>query len=119
MKITDLNIDCLDSCFQHLNIEDLLSVADSNKQLRYLARYTFARKFRRETIRIVSTMNCKKYERIFFSVRPQLIISSLRWSLQFLRCFGDLVPEIIIEFGHDYSETVSSYKIKSMGASTY
>lgn len=108
MIITDLNIDCLERCFQHLNLKELLSIADSNKQLRYMARYIFVRKYRRQVVWL-RAMKYEQHEHIsFISTLNLLDICSLKWSLKFLRCFGDLALEIRIMFLDDYGVTISN-----------
>lgn len=103
MKITDLNFDCLQRCLQHLNIEELLNIADSNKQLKYVARYIYARKYKGQAISLFG-MKCKISENItFLRLRNIWLIVSLKWSLQFLRCFGDLAPDIEINFYTNYN----------------
>lgn len=44
-KITDMNVDCLEMVFEHLDLPDLLNVADSNKELRSAAGIVFNRKY--------------------------------------------------------------------------
>ncbi|XP_037037465.1 uncharacterized protein LOC119075173 [Bradysia coprophila] len=93
MKITDLNFDCLESCLQHLNIEELLNVADCNKELRHVAIYLIARTFKGRQVTI-------EFSRVFGNRSFLLTIDDNLWmgslSLQFLRCCGDLVSGLKI-----------------------
>lgn len=45
MKLTDLNIDCIQSILEYLPYADLSNVADSNKRLLHAARFIFAEMF--------------------------------------------------------------------------
>lgn len=101
MKITELNFDCLESCLEHLDIKDLLNIADASKQLRNVARVVYNRKFKQRTV-FYGPLKCKQLEKCR-STENALQISSLKWNLQFLRCFGDLVSEIYIKSSSDHT----------------
>lgn len=100
MRITDLNFDCLERCFRHLKIDELLNVAESNVHLRHAAKYIFHRKYGHQVVCFLSTTNFQSKEErnrsyvdagnlvVFDDV---LFISDLKSSLQFLRCFGDKI----------------------------
>lgn len=46
MKLTNLNIDCLENVFEYLKLGDLISVAAANKRLNKAAKFVFAREHR-------------------------------------------------------------------------
>lgn len=45
MQITDLNIDCLEKIFKHLDCIDIFNVADSNARLREAAKLVYRIKY--------------------------------------------------------------------------
>lgn len=45
MKLTDMNLDCIESCLEHLKFNDLLQVAASNKRLNRAANFIYNRKY--------------------------------------------------------------------------
>lgn len=97
MKITDLGFDCLENCFRQLNIEELLNVADSNKRLRHVARYVFSRMYGKKFMYLNCVLKFKEEYR--FCLENEIFaISQLKMSLQFLRCFGDLVSRMQVYF---------------------
>lgn len=49
MRLTDLNIDCLETILEHLKLGDLLNVADANKRLHRAACSTFVEKYHEES----------------------------------------------------------------------
>lgn len=44
MKVTEMNIICLEECLEHLDLDHLLIAADSNKRMRRAAESVFKRK---------------------------------------------------------------------------
>lgn len=91
VKITDINIDCLEVVFKYLSIVDLLSIADSNKFLRNAAELVFILKYGKKRVDIFD-LN---------SVRPEIStgmhtieISGLKSSLQIIRCFGKFISKL-------------------------
>lgn len=62
-KITNLNTDCMEIIFGHLEIDDLLNVADSSKQFH--------------------TAVCQVYKRKYLNVSPMFAIISLRYFIRF------------------------------------
>lgn len=114
MKITDLNFDCLQSCLRHLNIEELLNVADSNTELKHVARYVFGRMYREESvcIRGILRLRSENYgcqcERFRLFPKDYISIHDLKLCLQFLRCFGDLVSMMGFDFYYKDDNSLSS-----------
>lgn len=113
LKITDLGFDCVEYCLRHLSIEELLNVADSNTELKYVARSIFRRMYRGETIYFTETLKFRngnphcECDRLSFSPRSFLAIHELKLSLQFFRCFGDFVSEISFKFCPEESSSVN------------
>lgn len=101
MKITDLGFDCLERCFRHLTIEDLLNVADSNAELKHVARYVFRKIYQPETVTFQETLRFPNESRRSKCDRLRFNVHELKFCLQFLRCFGDFVPIIDFNFCRD------------------
>lgn len=107
MKITDMNIDCLENCLEYLSLIDLLNAADSNKRLRHAARYVFVRIYskRKVHLSLIKLMNKiwngSQYKSgVVSNITGKLLFYDLKKGLQFLLCFGDLFSEIDMEFPH-------------------
>lgn len=82
MKLTDLNIDCLEAILECLEIGDLLNAADACRRLHHAANHLYLR------IHGEKPLIDTKY----YAVRPiAFAISNLKIALQLLRCFGHLV----------------------------
>lgn len=77
MKITDMNLICLEECFEYLEYADLLSVANSNTRLRRAAQFVYFRKPDQNCLTIYPPNSTK-----------------IRRSLEFLRCFGNLISSL-------------------------
>ncbi|XP_031624864.1 uncharacterized protein LOC116341751 [Contarinia nasturtii] len=82
MKFTDMNIDCIESCLEHLKIEDLLNAAASNKRLNHAAKSIYDRKY-----------HCRRIPLHIVNGNP-FALSTLRY----LRCFGELITRIQLIF---------------------
>lgn len=100
MKLTDMNFDCLESCFRHLSIEELLNVADSNRQMRYAARHVFRLMHGRKLVCLYNLLQFQKEDQRLRLYDGILRISELKLGLQFLRCFGDLVFEMKVSVSY-------------------
>lgn len=99
MKITDLNNDCLESVLEYLELQDLLSVADTNKCLNIVANYVFRRKHNDKMVHI-PVVRISWDRRLKFDINSFgfIQISDLRTILTFLRCFGCFVSHITFKF---------------------
>lgn len=89
MKLTDLNIDCLENVLGYLELGDLINAADANKRLNEAANFVFVRKYNRANIRFLPNSSCfgisyKKEDKYMY-------VKGLKVSLQLLRCFGHLI----------------------------
>lgn len=87
MKLTGLNIDCLECVFDYLELIDLISVASSNKRLGKVANLVFARQH---------SKRCFQFQNQRLYPDPRLygvsyMINDLKTSLKLLRCFGHLI----------------------------
>lgn len=92
MKITDMNLICIEECLEYLELDDLLNVADSNKRLRKAAECVFLRKLGQRSIQI---NYCRQVNPNFwFNRNINLHIHDLKFALQLLRCFGHLITSL-------------------------
>lgn len=94
MKLTDLDVDCLEAILEHLHFEDFVRVADSNKRLQHAARFVYARKYRRwDCFQMKHPMKWREQyrrDRLLYTVWDgrQVIVYNYKFGLQILRCFG-------------------------------
>lgn len=118
-KITDLDDVCLVKIFNHLNLKDLLNVADANKLLVPAARYAYKRsKFGgTKTVRISAcddlypnTRAMARSGQVSKSKAPReqpipgsIYIRHLKWTLLFLRCFGPSITRLSIDYNKSAS----------------
>lgn len=91
MKLTGLNIDCLENILEYLDFGDILTAANSNNRLNKAANYIFVRKYCQKVI----------FDNIVLIPQDQFHINNefikffdFKTSLQFIRCFGHLVFDI-------------------------
>lgn len=99
MKLTDLNIDCLEGILEYVKIRDLFNVADSNKRLRHASKFVFLRKYGICKFRFICESKSIKPRPVRWE---ELIrINDLKSILQLLRNFGALIYGIIYyDFNH-------------------
>lgn len=104
MKLTHLGIDCLEPIFRYLPLEDLMNVADSNKQLKTAADLVFRLKYGSKTV-VIDCNKCK-----FCKYLPHPYLFTGNWSkighciefiklnraYQMFRCFGHLTSKLEI-----------------------
>lgn len=97
IKLTDLDIDCLECVFEYLELGDLLNVTDSNKRLRNAANFVVDRKYSNtyfifQNIHLSQnrSVEIKKNPKDFPQLKYCITVRDLKTSLQFLRCFGYL-----------------------------
>lgn len=92
-KITDLNYDCLEKIFDYMDFNTFFNMALSNKSLQRSAVLAFKRKFGNNEFRLLPATA--------LDLRPIKIISisivGLKNCLQFVRCFGETITDLIIE----------------------
>lgn len=102
-ELTDLNFDCLEKVFNHLDIVDLLNLADSNVRLRKIAAFVFARKHAKKTIHIFNVyirfkfkMHLNLPDRNVLDKGAIVQVADAKSSLQILRCFGNFITKLVI-----------------------
>lgn len=111
-KLTDVNQHCLELIFIHLNLEDLLSVANANQCLKYATFMPFVRNYAGKSIGIdlhriyyesyrenKKLKIKKKFE--CYQDEKEITIIDLKMTLQMLRCFGGMINEL--EFKYLYN----------------
>lgn len=94
LKITDLDVNCLEVMFNHLNISDLLNVADSNETLKRAAGMVFLRRYSEKKIWLHKPR--LSINRKLHVYSENIMIEDLKTCLQILRCFGDLIGKLEI-----------------------
>lgn len=94
-QLTDVNTDCLERIFNHLNLDDLLNIvhASSCKQLKAAADVVFECKFRDRKF-ILNNPN----RLLSDGSKDYIYIKSVRKSLRLIRCFGHLITKLAV--GH-------------------
>ncbi|XP_055308303.1 uncharacterized protein LOC129572383 [Sitodiplosis mosellana] len=94
MKITDMNLICLEECFEYLQLKDILSVADTTKRLRKAAQGVYLRKYGEKTTIEYS------YNQLWLcrTNKPSIKFDDLKTPLQLLRCFGHMIHDMEINF---------------------
>lgn len=99
LKLTDLNIDCLEHVFRYLNLSELIAVADANQRLNIAAKLIFLRKYSGKTVEFqgihLSRNRRIKFEKDNFG---NIHIGDLRTCLTYLRCFGHLIAHVTFRF---------------------
>lgn len=93
MKLTTLGVDCLERIFRYLPLDDLMNVADSNKQLKEVADLVFVLKRWNKSFLIFGFASAPRR----FVINHDSISSvDLKIILQMLRCFGHLILKLEI-----------------------
>lgn len=106
VKITDFPIDLLVIIFENLELNDLLNVADSNKQLKQAADFIFDRKYGKKLINLKPhKSNC-----ILEEYLPDQF-TGVRNCLRFIRCFGQSISVLRICADSDYCVKQCSAKV--------
>lgn len=83
IRLTDMNVDCLEQIFLYLSLTDLLNIADTSKQLKPAAELAFVRLLKRGILIFygaICTIRVNKTKQ--FAVRNPY---------RLLRCFGHLI----------------------------
>lgn len=97
MKITDMNDDCLEKTFMHLDLVSLFNVSVASEWLRPAARIVYRRRFGTKLIHILGDPVCSS------AVGPlemdkRIKVRGLKACLQYLRCFGPSVSKLLIRY---------------------
>lgn len=100
MKLTDLNLDCLETVLEYLEFEDLFNAANSNKRMQRAASPVYDRKYyKRFELGVNGWFGGPKYE----ILRGCIYVFDFKYGLQLLRCFGHLLSSI------DYNDQATKY----------
>ncbi|XP_031619215.1 uncharacterized protein LOC116338225 [Contarinia nasturtii] len=95
MKFTDMNIDCIESCLEHLKLDDLLNAAASNKRLNRAASFIYHRSYSTKLIHLNIVPGNRSLQ---FRPNSRIEFCNLMSSLRLLRCFGNLIKNILISY---------------------
>lgn len=103
MLLTDLNIDCLESILDYLQLGDLLNVSDSNKRLNYASKFVFIRKYGNCAFQFGDFTSKSRQSHIHVYNNRSYNIHGLKTflvysksSLQLLRNFGPFIHQILL-----------------------
>lgn len=90
MKITDMNVICLEECFEYLEVGDFLNVVDANKRRR-AAQFVYFWKYSESRV----DFNVLERKHVRF-IEVIILFMDLETSLQLLHCFGNLIKESLV-----------------------
>lgn len=111
MKFTDLDFDCLECVLEHLELPDLLNVADTSKRLNKAAGLVFTQKHGNKIVRFddftfVKSQQPPKVE------STQIKINNIKIGLQLLRTIGYTIRKIHYtqcSIMYDWKEEIERY----------
>lgn len=90
--LIDVNIDCIESMFGHLELVELLNVADSNEYLKIGAEMIFSRKYAKKRLWMDLIPDASVPS---ISIQKSWTkITDMKTCLQTLRCFGHLITNL-------------------------
>lgn len=101
-ELIDVNFDCQVEIFSHLEYEDLLNIADSNKDLRRVVGSVVQRKYK---INHIAIKVCTKIDREFTSYSINDHDCTLKLILQIIRCFGNMFDEVKLAIHNSFFAT--------------
>lgn len=93
MKFTELDFDGLECVLEHLELTDLLNVADSCKRLRKAAELVYIREYGKKCVKFSSIIEMCP-DQSFKITKDGIVIIRLKTGLQLLRCVGHTVSKI-------------------------
>lgn len=94
-NITELGVDCLDHVFNHIELKDLLSVAQVCRQFRDAATFVYARKYSKRTVEILGDVNEQLEWTNYYDIDERnLVLADRKTILQILRCFGNKITHL-------------------------
>lgn len=101
MNISDLPVELIDAILEHLNVKNLINVAQSTKKLQAVARSVFRRKYGTKPVNFIarfprSTMFHQRGDLPEIIETPKLIVRRLKTCLQLLRCLGPSIDTLAI-----------------------
>lgn len=108
MTLIDLNMDCLEQICRYLPVEDLLNVADANKQLKKAAELVFFLRLGKSTLMIVGMSSCSRKWSVSKSGIRTAILKRI---LQILRSFGHLICKIYIYIRNGNVDNIATSRI--------
>lgn len=90
--LAEINIDCLESIFGHLDLNSLLSVSDTNKYVKRAAELVFIQRYRKHKF----WLDLFPYSPVspISEQTDQIKINGLKTCLQIVRCFGHLITNL-------------------------
>ncbi|XP_055301905.1 uncharacterized protein LOC129568257 [Sitodiplosis mosellana] len=123
MKITNLNIDCLERILDYLEFQDLINAAASNKRINHAAKFIFdARKYNESKLcfKVFLPVSNSTNQVVIvvreghappFLISPKRIeIHELKMALRLVRCFGDMLNKVELIFqGLNHDQYIAFY----------
>lgn len=95
-KMTDLNQTVLEKIFDHLNLGDLLSIKDTNKQFKEAADWIFRRKYGKSKMIFWATHASRSSHPLWKA--NDIYIDDFTLCLKTLRCFGHAIPNLELNY---------------------
>lgn len=110
-NILDVNKDCLDHIFNHLDVMDLVNLAEANKQLGQTAVSVFARKCKRRAITFDLKKKSLNSTSMFEMTDDNILICDPLLTFKTLRLFGAsiLTIKLVGEFTKKIDKILMSY----------
>lgn len=97
--IVDVNVDCLEHVFKFLDFEDLINVADANKELKMIAEMVFVRKLKKRMIVVdIKTRSCDPNISTYDNA---IHIHQSLLAAKTMRIFGQIISEIYLRITKD------------------
>lgn len=97
-NLSDINIDCLESIFMYLSLNDLIDIHHTTKTFQRVAELVFARKYGSKTI----ILNIQAYQNAKIKIADKVEIVDLKTSLRLLRSFGHLISRLEAQSSLEY-----------------
>lgn len=95
-KLTDINDDCREKVFKYLSLDDLLNIAHTNTQLKSAADMVFVSKFGKKQFNLL--ISTTRRNEMLQTGGFKIEICDLKTILRLLRCYGHLIPDLIIGY---------------------
>lgn len=110
MKITDLNIDCLEKVFRHLDYFDIFNVAESNALLREATKLTYRIKYGKSEIIFPNRMDeISTNNPIYITPNGAVFIYNFKIAFKLLRYFENSISYITISPSFKYFGKLSKF----------
>lgn len=109
MKLTDLNIDCLDNILEYLELDDLLNAATANKRLNKAANFIYDRDYGKKQLYCQEIHRSR--HRSVDLIDDLIIICDLRTNLQLIRCFGEVIFNIYLTLSTQSQSMLGQYTL--------